>query len=350
MNDQYDVVSAESGDSNGDILASAYDAVTDLVTGSSIPSPIKKNAFKAFGQLCSAAIDIPVAYLEGIATEKRAETQARVKIISTGADQIAKQMDVDPEYARVAVKKYGQKIVREQVNLDKVSEIAAHQIYQDAIHSKSKPNGSTEIPLINEDWLNSFEKEASQKSTEEMQLLFGRILAGEIQRPSSFSIKTVKLLGDLDSDAATLFRHLCSLCVSLELGSTVFDARVPSLGGSASSNALQSYGLHFGQLNVLHEYGLIISDYNSYMDYRGCIANKNSIVGAVLSHQNRNYGLVSSADRPKDQVFNVSGVALSKSGTELLRIVDIGSSGNYTTALIEYFATQNLQMVEITKQ
>jgi hypothetical protein len=162
VNDQQDVVSIESETSNGGILTSAYDAVTDLMTGSSIPTPIKKNAFKAFGQLCTAAIDIPVAYLEGIATEKRAETQARIKIISTGSEQIAKQMDVDPEFARVAVKKYGQRIVREQVNLDKVSEIAAHQIHQDAIHSESKPDETAEVPPINEDWLNNFEKEASR--------------------------------------------------------------------------------------------------------------------------------------------------------------------------------------------
>ncbi len=337
----------ESENSNGGLLATAYDAVTDLVTGSSIPAPIKKNAFKAFGQLCTAAIDIPVAYLEGIATEKRAETQARTKIISIGADQIAKQMDVDPEFARVAVKKYGQKILREQVNLDKVSEIAAHQIHQDVVHSKSKPEETANTPLINEDWLNNFEKEASQKSTEEMQLLFGRILAGEIQRPASFSIKTVKLLGELDSGAAALFRHFCSLCVSLKVDSTYIDARVPSLGGQAAQNGLQNYGLGFGQLNILHEYGLIIAEYDSYVDYRMCIANENNQVGLAFSHQNRDYGLLPSAERSNNQELRLTGVALSRSGTELLHIVDIEPSSDYTTALITYFTAQNLQMLEI---
>jgi hypothetical protein len=341
-------MSVKLDDSNEGLLASACDAVTGLVTGSSIPAPIKKNALKAFGQLCTAAIDIPVAHLEGIAAEKRAETQGRVKIISTGADQIAKQMDVDPEYARVAVKRYGQRIVREQVNLDKASEIAAHQIHQDLMRSTSKPSETTEIPTINEDWLNSFEKEASQKSTEEMQLMFGRILAGEIQQPSSFSIRTIKLLGQLDSDAASLFRCLCSMCVSLEVRGTVVDARVPSLGGNAASNALQNYGLSFGQLNILHEYELIISDYNSFMDYRGCVANENNEISVALSHQNHKYGLVSSTEHSHDQAFNVHGVALSRSGIELLRIVDIESSSTYTTALIEYFMAQNLQMVGIS--
>lgn len=340
----------EQEDSNRGLIEIAQDAVTDLMTGSSIPTPIKRNAFKAFAQLCTAAIDIPVAYLEGFAAEKRAETQARLKIINTGADQIAKQMDVEPEFARVAVKKYGQKIIREQVNLDKISEIAARQIQQEAI-LKLKPDAATEVPAINEDWLNNFEKQASQKSTEEMQLLFGRILAGEIQKPSSFSIKTVNLLGELDSAVAALFLRLCSLCVCLKAGDIYLDARVPSLGGNPASNVLRNYGLSFDQLNILQEHNLIIHDYNSYFDYKISIAGE--IIGdsyqVVLPflYQNKYYALLPVAERPKDQVFNLHGVALSKSGKELLRIVDIQPSENYTTALTDYFTRQGLQMLEM---
>src|SRR5258708_26037753 len=132
MNDSDNVNAGSDSSEGGGLLATLSDVVTDILTGTSIPAPIRRNAFKAFAQLCTATIDIPVAYLEGIAAEKRAETQGRVKIISTGADQIAAQMNVDPEYARAAVKRYGQQIVREQVNLDQVSEVAANQIRQDA--------------------------------------------------------------------------------------------------------------------------------------------------------------------------------------------------------------------------
>ncbi|MBW4527724.1 MAG: DUF2806 domain-containing protein [Phormidium tanganyikae FI6-MK23] len=59
-----------------------------------------------------------------------------------------------------------------------ISKIAACQIQQEAGLPEPKLNTATEISPINEDWLNNFEKHASQKSTGEMQLLFGRILAG----------------------------------------------------------------------------------------------------------------------------------------------------------------------------
>jgi hypothetical protein len=353
MSDRNNGTITESDDMSGGILTNASDLLTDLVTGSSIPAPIRKNALKAFGQLCSAAIDIPVAYLEGIATEKRAETQARVKIISTSGDQIANQMNVNPEFANAAVKRYSQKIIREQVNLDKISEIAAQQIHQDVIESASKLNETLEVPIINDDWLNNFEKEASQKSTEEMQFLFGNILAREIQRPSSFSIKTVKLLAELDSTAAIVFRQLCALSVSLKAGNTFIDARVISIGGDAGSNSLENYGLGFNQLSILHEAGLIIPNYNSYCDYQVCIWQGNNPF-MTFSYQKRKYGLYPSSERVNSHEFRLSGVMLSRSGIELLSIIDIESSYNYitekyTTALVEYFSSQNLEMREINQ-
>ncbi len=347
MSNQNNNMNSEADNSGGGILATLSDVVTDIFTGTSIPAPIRKNAFKAFAQLCTAAIDLPVAYLEGVAAETRAQTEGRIKIISTSAEQIAEQINVDPEYARVAVRKFGQKIVRERVNLDQVSAIAAQQIQKDVNENAKEKNGVSESPTIDDDWLNHFEEVASQKSTEEMQLLFGRILAGEIQRPSSFSIKTVKLLGELDSRAAKLFRHLCSACISLRAGDMVIDARVPSLGGNAASNSLQSYGLNFDTLNILHEYGLIIPDYNSYMDYRMCIVDTNRHSMLPLVHQNRNWALVSKTDRPISQEFRLNGVALSRSGKELMKIVDVQANEKYTNALQEFFDKQQLKMVEV---
>lgn len=347
MDSQINENSLESEDSENFALSAVTGAVTDLITGTTIPAPIRKNVFKAFDRLCSAAIDVPVAYLEGKSAEKRAETQARIKLIATGGDQIAKQMNVEPEYAHSAVKKYGQKILREQINIDKTCEVAADQIKHDIGTSKKELDESKETSSINDDWLNNFEKEASLKSTEEMQLLFGRILAGEIQQPNSFSIKTVKLLANLDNRVAELFQSFCSLCISVGFKDEIFDARVLSLDGNAGANCLKDYGLSFAQLNLLHEYGLIISDYNSYYDYNMCVADKDRKIQLYFKYQNQNkaFSLIN------DQIVAVQsrfhGVALSNSGRELLTIVDIEPNDQYTSKLQEYFKSQNLEMVEV---
>lgn len=110
MNDE--IIIPEGEVEAGGLLANASDLAFDIFTGTSIPAPVRRNAIKAFGQLCTATVDLPMAYLEGKAKEIRAATEARVKLISTSGDKIAEQVDVPIEYAQAAVKRYGQKIVR----------------------------------------------------------------------------------------------------------------------------------------------------------------------------------------------------------------------------------------------
>lgn len=329
----------ESGTS---AIATVVSAIGDIASSASIPEPVRRNALKAFGQLCSAAIDVPVAMLEGVAAEKRAEAQARLKLIATSADQMATQMKMDPQFAEAAAVRYGQKIVRQQVNLNRIAGIAANQLKAEigAEQSTSSPNDNQPETTIDQDWLNNFECEASEKSTEEMQMLFGKILAGEIKRPQSFSIKTIRLISQLDSRVATTFRTLCSLSVSLALPShSLLDVRVCSLGGNAARNSLQSYGLNFEHLNILQEYGFVISDYNSYIDYGMCIAHDNR-VGFPFVFEGKQYGLVTKPDGSPVHELRITGVALTKAGRELFPIVEISPNQRYAEALREFFDKQ----------
>lgn len=324
--------------------SSAFDAVTDLVTGTSIPAPIRKNFFKAFSRLCSASIDIPAAYLEGKASEIRAEYESRIKIMSVTSEQIAEQMRVDPEYARTAAKKFGERIIREQVNLDMISEIAAKELKKDN-HIGNQPSSEE---TINDDWMNTFETRARLKSTDDMQQYFGRVLAGEIRSPNSFSVKTVEILSNFDQEAAKTFRRLCSLSMIFQ-----DDVRVTSLGGQAGDNCLSKYGLDYGQLNVLNEHGLIISDYNSWKDYQGCRGIKRNIpngktilVSVPFMYQGKYWLLASSTAYNEGAQFKLHGVALTRSGMELKQIIDIEPVDQYTQDLIAFFQNKNLVMTE----
>ncbi|CED57347.1 putative transcriptional regulator [Aliivibrio wodanis] len=316
------------------------DVVADMAFGGGLPAPVRKNLFKAFGRLCTAAVDYPVACLEGKAAEKRAESEARVNLLKSSSQKIAEQLEVSPEYARVASEKYSRKIIQEQINVDDISKIALSEL------ESEKAFESNSDSIISDDWLNSFEKEAATKSSEEMKLLFGKVLANEIRNPSSFSIRTIKLLSQLDNEAASLFVKFCSVTVSLRSGSYLIDGRVVSLSGNAAQNSLSKYGLSFDNLNILFEYGLIVSDYNCYCGYEHAIAQNNN-VAATLYHQNKHYGLVPIDSTKKINELKLSGVALSKAGKELLSIVDIEPNDLYFKDLTSYFLNKNLKLVEI---
>ena len=335
-------------DTPKDELVSASDIITDLVADTAIlgiPAPVRRNFLKAFGQLCSAAIDVPAAFLTGKADELRAETAARIKLINTSAAQIAQQMQTDPEYARVAVQKFGHRVLREQVNLDLISQKAASEI-RDARDSsdQSEPDESGET--ISDDWLNAFETEARQKSTEEMQALFGRILAGEIGKPGSYSTKTIRILGSLDQSTAKHFVRLCSMCISSPLP----DVRVSSLGGNANSNALEEYGMNFATLNLLNEHGLVISDYNSWSGFVPCVGlprGGHQAVCIPLSYQGRHWILMPVSNDNVGKELRIEGVALTQSGRELSRIMKVEPMESYSKGLAQFFDRNGFRMTEV---
>ena len=337
-----------------DETTTPLDVATDLLLDTTIPAPIRRNLFKALHQLCTAAVDVPVAYFEGKAAEIRAGTEAWIKIIEENAAQIAGQMKVPPEYALRAGNKFAEKIIREQINLDKVSVIAANELKTEEFDSSTEESVDSDAEkTISNDFLNSFEEEARQKSTEDMQLLFGRILAGEIRRPGTYSIRTVRILGQLDQNVAVLFKRLCSLCVvhGDPAGKEIFDARVSTLGGDPGSNVLRKYGLSYEILNILNEYGLIISSYNSWYEYNLLTITNQSPFTFPLWHQGQYWGLFALPewDRSQQQ-FRLSGIALSHAGCELFRLVDPDPMEDYTEDLKKFLAGQNLQIREIDIQ
>lgn len=341
-----------TNDENGahsDESSAIRDLVTDLATepfAPGVPAPVRRSFFKALGQWCSAAIDIPISHLTGLADERRAVTAARIKLTETSAEQMAQQMQTDPEYARVAADKFASKIIREQVNLDKVSLRAANEVLETS--NLIDQSGQEDLEnTITDDWLNIFEIEARQKSSEEMQAYFGRVLAGEILKPGSFSIRTVRILASLDQETATHFARLCSLCISFDSG----DVRVPSLAGDANANALQEYGLPFATLNLLNEHGLIISEYNSVIEYIasfGHYGDEQKVSCRPFTYLGKHWILRPVSRENVGQTIEIHGVALTKSGRELFSIVKPDPVDSYSHELVGFFEKNGFWMIEVS--
>lgn len=337
-------MTSENEFGSGTLVQEVITDIVGSVAGANIPEPIKKNFFKAFGQLCTAAVEIPVAYMEGVAAEKRAETQARVKLIEKSYNEIVAQMQFGPEYARAAVKKFGQRVVREQINLDRIAEKAAATITESEAHQLDGEEQSQ--AQLSDDWLNIFEKEAAQKSTEEMQEMFAKVLAGEVTKPSTYSIKSVRLLGSMDQQTANLFKRFCSMCITLRVQDHIIDARVPSLGANAASNGLQKFGLTFDSLNHLQEYGLIISDYNSWMDYSQSFGSPTQPVMLPFEFGNELWGLVKMEGFQGNEL-KVHGVGLTRSGKELMKVVTAEAEQRFAVDLTAWFESRKLRMIRV---
>ena len=334
-----------------DIVGTVIETAIDLVSDQAVPAPIRKGFLAACKRLGTAMVEDAAGHFERRSTEKWAETNARVKIYEETGEQIRQQIKVDPEFPQRASYTFAKQILREQFNREQVLGMTAG-ILKEKEYDNSENQQSDNKPEtpISEDWFNIFEKEASQKNSEDMQRRLAQVLAGEIEKPGSHSIKAVKALGDMDQSTAKLFQRLCSMSVALEdlTDKGIHDLRVPSLGRDPGLNQLQKYGLSFGEINMLIEYDLIAPNYNTRNDYKTCILDKEKNIADPFRYQGRYWILKPSPERPEKSGFMLYGVQLSYIGSQLFHIVEQIPTHQYTNDLKEFFAKNQLEMVEVS--
>ena len=212
-----------------------------------------------------------------------------------------------------------------------------------------------DVPDVEPDvgWTSSFSTGAQGVSSDEMQELWARVLAGEVVRQGSTSVRTLSVLRELDQSTAQLFKRMCSLAVSLSLPEGhCLDHRVVSLGEDAAQNSLREFGIGYDKLNVLNEHRLITGDYNSWCDYLVCIGLPGNLMPGrplppAFRFEGQNWVLIADPEREPGQEFRVSGVAFTRAGRELSKAVALEPVPKYVEALKGYFAENGLDMVQV---
>ena len=113
------------------------------------------------------------------------------------SEDVAIQNDVKLLVARAVANKI-EDLVREQINLENVIAIAADVL-------EYEPDENVSDDTVDEDWLTRVFGKARQVSNEDMQELWGRVLAGEVIQPGSFSLRTLDVLANLSQVEAQIF-------------------------------------------------------------------------------------------------------------------------------------------------
>ena len=158
--------------------------------------PLTVSAGKAISRLVGATADIPVALLEGVAQKIRDETEERSIESRARATRKAKMIINDPEVVERAMNNEFSRLYRGQQNKDAVAAVAIMDLQERPSHAES--TGPSD------DWLNRFERYAEDASSDDLRIMFGKILAGEIRKPGAVSPATLHFVSILSSDAAKL--------------------------------------------------------------------------------------------------------------------------------------------------
>jgi hypothetical protein len=168
--------------------------LTSLIQGGLPQLALGKHASTAIGRLIGAATDVPVAAIEGFASRIRSETAAREKVKGALATAAADQVIATPELVERAAQRWAQRELRKQENLEAVARHAVEDLRNDP--------SSDDVGPPSPDFMDRLEGLAESASSDEMRTLFGRILAGEIRKPGSYSLMTLHVLSVMDGELA----------------------------------------------------------------------------------------------------------------------------------------------------
>jgi len=185
---------------------------------------------------------------------------------------------------------------KKQLNIESVTAFAAEEL--------NNEKSVTDEPL-DEDWTTRFFKIAEDISNEEMQALWGRILAGEIKQPKSFSLRTLDLLRNLSKEEAEIFTKLAMLRIDAGGESFVceFDERFDN-----------KYRILRHEWSLMAEIGLIFYNEDIMFKYQ----NDDNSNRSVLFKLGR-FGIVASGEF--NMVNHLSIIKFTTSGSEIASLI-----------------------------
>ena len=313
---------------------------------------VARNVTKVLRRLSSAGTETLVAIFEAKTSRERLEKARNEHLISELAKLPGEQSNIRA--------KVGERLLIEQHRIDQIvfeaiEHIKASDHSAPSGEAKSEEEGSD----IDDDWIESFRREAIARSQGEMRETFVRILAGEIAEPGTFSIKAIHTVGGLSQSTASLFQRAASLrvgmeiVVSLDSGSRLYvlDARLPSLGGALAENHFMDEGLDYERLTELTENGLLNPNYNSWQNYDPAIPlmqivdPKQGVVSFI--HQDQRWVLRPLPSFKAGSNLKISGAKFTTVGRELLHIVDIGRDAAFLGKVRTYLQGLHVDMVAL---
>lgn len=174
-------------------------------------------------------------YVKPYQIKRVAKAEAEAEIIKAQA-----QIEVTELQHRALVRFVAEE-ARKQDNIESITQKAI-PLLEEASNPKN----------VEDDWLVNFFDKCRIVSDEEMQSLWAKVLAGEVNSPGTYSKRTVNFLGSLDKTDAQHFTSLCGFgWLIADVVPLIFDIKEPIYANQ---------GINFEILSHLDDIGLVSFD------------------------------------------------------------------------------------------
>ncbi len=172
------------------------------LSGTGVSGKVKSRALAALDRFAGSLIDIPTAKLEAAAARIRAESNQKIRLL-TSANESIHTLEDEEKLAQAVVKINTAERIEPTINKLHVAKLAIKHLSNNQSNEKRSSGNDN----LEEDWLNYFEQYAEKATSEKMRDLWARVLAGEIRKPQSFSLATLRFLSELDQEIAKVFER-----------------------------------------------------------------------------------------------------------------------------------------------
>ena len=257
------------------------------------------------------------------AIRKEADARAYEHIVMERAKSQALLEKNDIEYEeieRIEKRLWGRE-KKKQASIDKTVLLAANEL-KDMEDISSDP--------VDNDWATRFFNIVENISEEFVLSLWGKILAGEIKEPKSFSLRTLELLKNLTTEEAKLFTKLSEFAINGDDKAYVFY-------GNRNFFHKES-NITINDLLLLEEIGLINADFG----YAVTTTIPKKIKSMPVKYQDKCIIFENLTDNEQKVAFNC--IVFTSIGTELLKLIDSKSNLKYLQEIKKYCQSKSVRV------
>jgi hypothetical protein len=167
-----------------------------------ISANARSRTVTAIDRLCGGIVGIPAAAVDRVYQRIQDGTKSEQAIREAEQEAAIEKLRNDPNFGDRLVENFVRQQARKQHNREQVGYKALDYIEQDFNQNEEEITDT-----ISEDWMNFFEDYAENASTEDLQDLWAKVLSREVRKPKSFSLSTIRFIGELDAEIAEKFER-----------------------------------------------------------------------------------------------------------------------------------------------
>lgn len=287
----------ENNDSLTDSVKKLYKSVSEGLGTMMVPKSLK------------SVIDSEVKLINNV-------EETDIGWLSTMENQTGIRVEETMELCKRAGSRLLYQEVKKQKNIEDVIDGAANILVE-------TPNVSKDP--VDSDWMTRFFNSVQDVGNMEMQKIWSRLLAGEIRRPSSYSLRTLDILSKISSEEAKLFAEICKYIIEYRGTAALLNVDIIN----------KNYNLNYEKILRLDECGLM--DSNGIMSLNLKVAPGipfEAIYGNYLIH----------GESSTEQNINLPIYKLTMPGRELYNIVSYELDADYLHKVEETIYNQNREI------